>query len=155
VVAAFEAELDEVADGLRGLFGPQLDVQRPVRRIQHHLAFRRWLQHVYRRHLFPYKASPRSSLFFSRSPLSTNASARPDRCLFPTKLGHVWQGGIGKLIRFTYIFFSYYIFIPIYSFFFFYMYSYLFLNNSYFFIMMNNYPYCECLHGEEQEWLGL
>lgn len=43
VVVAFEAELNEVPDGLWGLFGPELHVERPMGCLQHHLALRRWL----------------------------------------------------------------------------------------------------------------
>lgn len=50
VVVAFEAKLDEVADCFWGLFGPELDVQWAIRCVQYDLAFRRWLEHVYRRH---------------------------------------------------------------------------------------------------------
>jgi hypothetical protein len=50
VVVALEAELHEVARRLGGLLGPQLDVERPCRRMYHHLPLRRRLQHVDRRH---------------------------------------------------------------------------------------------------------
>lgn len=42
VVVSFEAELDEVPDGLGGLFGPELDVERPMGCLQHHLALGWW-----------------------------------------------------------------------------------------------------------------
>jgi hypothetical protein len=87
VVVAFEAELDEVADGLRGLFGPQLDVQRPVRGIQHHLALRRWLQHVYRRHLFPSRSfSSLFSMLFSLSSLHPTPPLGPIAVCFQPSL---------------------------------------------------------------------
>ena len=50
VVVALEAELHEVARRLGGLLGPQLDVERASRRLHHHLALRRGLKHVHRRH---------------------------------------------------------------------------------------------------------
>lgn len=53
VVVAFEAELNEVPHGLGRFFRPELDVERAVRRVQHHLPLRRRLQHVHRRHLLP------------------------------------------------------------------------------------------------------
>lgn len=56
VVVALDAELDEVADGLGGFLGPELDVEWPHRRLHHHLPLRWRLQHVHRRH--PCRASP-------------------------------------------------------------------------------------------------
>lgn len=50
VVVALEAELDEVADGFGSFFGPKLDVDRPHRRLEHHLPLRRRFQGVHRRH---------------------------------------------------------------------------------------------------------
>jgi hypothetical protein len=50
VVVALEAELHEVARRLGGLLGPELDVERPCRRMYHHLPLRRRLEHVDRRH---------------------------------------------------------------------------------------------------------
>lgn len=50
VVVALEAELHEVARRLGGLLGPQLDIEGAGRRLHHHLALRRGLKHVHRRH---------------------------------------------------------------------------------------------------------
>lgn len=46
VVVTLEAELDEVPHGFGGFLGPELDVDGSVRRLQHHLPLRRWLQYV-------------------------------------------------------------------------------------------------------------
>lgn len=41
VEVAFETKLNEVPNSLRSLLGPELDVQRAVRRLYYHFPFRR------------------------------------------------------------------------------------------------------------------
>lgn len=53
VVIAFQAQLDEVPDGLWGLFRPEFDVQWPVRGVKNQLALCRRLEHVNGRHYLP------------------------------------------------------------------------------------------------------
>lgn len=71
VVVALEAELDEVPYGLGRFLRPELDVERAVRRVQHHLPLRRRLQHVHGRHLL-LESSPELP-----APISTKANLPP------------------------------------------------------------------------------